>query len=305
MSENLISCTYCNLKTLKFWFNHTSVNSSNKIFPIFKCSSCKGAIVNPTPSNDFLEKFYKSDQNSMEQNITNQTDEDTLQFILNQEKEFPNSTLDAKKIINNITNITNKKIFLDVGAGYGFFSKEAKKANFDVTALELNDNVRKIFKLLNGFEALNKNFNEEFVEENKEKFDIVLLSQVLEHIPIEFNPIKNIYNLLKTGGICVIAVPHFGSTFSMLQGKKDMFITPPEHLNFFSKKALTLIFKKFGFKLLKIETVSRINKNKIKSKFKIFSSIINFILNLFIKFSDRINKGMYIQAYFQKYKNDE
>lgn len=305
MTDHFINCTFCNLKTSKFWFNHISTNPTDRIFSIFMCSSCGGAFVNPAPSKDFLLNFYKSDQNSMENNLSNQTDKDKLQVILNEEKEFPNSTLDAKKIINNITNITNKKIFLDVGAGYGFFSKEAKKANFDVTALELNDNVRKIFKLLNGFEAVNKNFNEEFVEENKEKFDIVLLSQVLEHIPMEFNPIKNIYNLLKTGGICVIAVPHLGSTFSMLQGKKDMFITPPEHLNFFSKKALTLIFKKFGFKLLKIETVSRINKNKIKSKFKIFSPIINFILNLFIKFSDRINKGIYIQAYFQKYKNDE
>lgn len=300
MTENFISCTFCNLKTLKFWFNHISVNSSNKIFPIFKCSSCKGAVVNPTPSNDFLEKFYKSDQNSMEQNIPNQTDEDTLQFILNEEKEFPNSTIDAKKIINNLTKITNQKKFLDVGAGYGFFSREANKANFDVTALELNDNVRKIFKLLNGFEAINKNFNKKFVDENKQKFDVVLLSQVLEHIPMEADPISNIYNLLKPGGICVVAVPHFGSTFSILQGKKDMFIDPPEHLNFFSKKALILIFKKFGFKLIKIETVSRINKNKIKSKFKIFSWIIIFILNLFEKLSNGINRGMYIQAYFKK-----
>ena len=300
MTENFISCTFCNLKTLKFWFNHISVNSSNKIFPIFKCSSCKGAVVNPTPSNDFLEKFYKSDQNSMEQNIPNQTDEDTLQFILNEEKEFPNSTVDAKKIINNLTKITNQKKFLDVGAGYGFFSREANKANFDVTALELNDNVRKIFKLLNGFEAINKNFNKKFVDENKQKFDVVLLSQVLEHIPMEADPISNIYNLLKPGGICVVAVPHFGSTFSILQGKKDMFIDPPEHLNFFSKKALILIFKKFGFKLIKIETVSRINKNKIKSKFKIFSWIIIFILNLFEKLSNGINRGMYIQAYFKK-----
>ncbi len=300
MTENFISCTFCNLKTLKFWFNHVSVNSSNKIFPIFKCSSCKGAVVNPTPSNDFLEKFYKSDQNSMEQNIPNQTDEDTLQFILNEEKEFPNSTIDAKKIINNLTKITNQKKFLDVGAGYGFFSREAKKANFDVTALELNDNVRKIFKLLNGFEAINKNFNKKFVDENKQKFDVVLLSQVLEHIPMEVDPISNIYNLLKHGGICVVAVPHFGSTFSILQGKNDMFIDPPEHLNFFSKKALILIFKKFGFKLIKIETVSRINKNKIKSKFKIFSWIIIFILNLFEKLSNGINRGMYIQAYFKK-----
>jgi len=300
VTENFISCTFCNLKTLKFWFNHISVNSSNKIFPIFKCSSCKGAVVNPTPSNDFLEKFYKSDQNSMEQNIPNQTDEDTLQFILNEEKEFPNSTIDAKKIINNLTKITNQKKFLDVGAGYGFFSREANKANFDVTALELNDNVRKIFKLLNGFEAINKNFNKKFVDENKQKFDVVLLSQVLEHIPMEADPISNIYNLLKPGGICVVAVPHFGSTFSILQGKKDMFIDPPEHLNFFSKKALILIFKKFGFKLIKIETVSRINKNKIKSKFKIFSWIIIFILNLFEKLSNGINRGMYIQAYFKK-----
>jgi len=300
MLKEYINCPFCNFKKNKYWYTYGELDSDRNSYPIYKCISCKSASVIPTPTKEFLENFYKSEQNSMEKNINEESVKQKLDEIILQEKEFPNSTIDARRIIDNLKIITDGKDFLDVGAGYGFFSNEAKKAKFNVRALELNSSVRDIFKLLNNFEAENNNFDEEFVKNNNQKFDIVLLSQVLEHIPLDFNPVKNIYNSLKPNGICAIAVPHFGSSFSILQGKKDMFIDPPEHVNFFSIEGLNNIFKRNGFELVKIETVSRASKKKIASKFKIFSLIINPALTLFIKLSDKINKGMYIQAYYKK-----
>ena len=300
MLKKYINCPFCNLKKNKYWYTYGQFDSDLNSYPIYKCISCKSASVIPAPTKGFLENFYKSEQNSMQKNINKKSVKQKLEEVLLQENEFPNSTIDSQRIINNLKKITDGKDFLDVGAGYGFFSNEAQKAKFNVRALELNSSVRDIFKLLNNFEAENINFDEEFVKINNQKFDIVLLSQVLEHIPLKLNPIKNIYNTLKPNGICVIAVPHFGSTFSILQGKKDMFIDPPEHVNFFSINGLNNIFKRNGFELVKIETVSRVNKKKIASRFKIFSLIINLALTLFIKLSDKINKGMYIQAYYKK-----
>ena len=48
----------------------------------------------------------------------------------------------------------------------------------------------------------------------------------------------NLSAILVPDGIVAVAVPHFGSLLSRLQGKKDMFICPPEHLNFFSRRGL-------------------------------------------------------------------
>ena len=301
-SSSKISCPFCLNYKSKFWFKHIS-KEDNKEYPLYKCTSCKSAFIFPEPSQTYLNEFYSSSKKlSKNRKFINNSYKTKYEFILSQEIRYPNSSVDAKRIINNLSMMEPGRNFLDVGAGYGFFSYEAKKYGFEVTALELNEESRKIFMLMNGFEPLNVVFNEEFANKNAGKFDVILLSQVLEHIPMKSKPISNIYKLLSPRGICVISVPLFRSSISVLQGKNDMFITPPEHLNFFSIKGLRSLLKNNGFDLISFETYSRYDSDKFfeKLKFKLLFLISTKILDFFLYFSDRTNKGMYINSYFRK-----
>ena len=141
-----------------------------------------------------------------------------------------------------------------------------------------------------------------YFKPNLNKFDIVLLSQVLEHIPSPQSAIRNIRSVLKAGGICVIAVPHFGSLVSKIQGIKDMFITPPEHLNFFSLTGLNQAFKNNGFSVLMSHTVSRYDRNKLKNHIKppFLSKLAYRLIASGLHISDVVNRGMFINSYFKK-----
>ena len=115
--------------------------------------------------------------------------------------------------------MTSNKALLDIGAGHGFISNEAKLNNFKVTALEINNERSEIFYKMIRLKTIKKMFNNDFANKNLDTFDVVIVSQLLEHITDTQNFIENIFKVLKKGGICFIAVPNSRSIISMILGK--------------------------------------------------------------------------------------
>jgi 2-polyprenyl-3-methyl-5-hydroxy-6-metoxy-1,4-benzoquinol methylase len=298
-------CPFCNRASSKYWFTHTSKADLSQ-YDLNRCEKCKSAFVFPAPSEEYLKEFYSGEMNSHGGDFDNADAQKNYELILNLEDSFPNSRVDAKRIASFCKKLSSGNDFLDIGAGYGFFTNEAISVGFNCKAIEAGSNNCKVFKLMNGFEPFNQMFDEKFAEDNCNKFDVVLLSQVLEHIPNPQSAIKNIRTVLKSGGICVIAVPHFGSMVSKLQGKKDMFIIPPEHLNFFSLSGLNQAFKNNGFSVLMTHTVSRFDANKLKSRIKslFLSRLIYSLIASGLHISDVANRGMFINSYFKKEHQD-
>ena len=293
-------CPFCRVGRTRYWYTSTS-KSDGKPYPLHVCLSCRGAFVFPIPSEEDLARFYRSSSNSMEGNLDAVSEADRYEQVLREEAEFPNSTLDAQRIAAATKELLGGRgRVLDVGSGYGFFSRALIEAGLDVDAIELNAAERMIYARMNGFEPLDSAFNSEFVGSNAGKYDAVLLSQVLEHLPMCSDPIRNIHGLLRNGGIAVIAVPHFRSYVSRLQGKRDMFITPPEHLNFFTIDGLTKAFVLAGFETLQTETISRYDYNRLRRKLGAAAILPNLALRTFLRASDRRGRGMFINAYFRK-----
>jgi SAM-dependent methyltransferase len=189
-----------------------------------------------------------------------------------------------------------------VGAGNGTFSHVATKRGFRVSAIEPNDNACAVFCEVNDFRPQDRLFNDAFAEECGNSYDVALLSQVLEHMPHPLDTVKNLYTVLRSGGIAAIAVPHFGSFLSQLQGTNDMFVSPPEHLNFFSRRGLTELFLKNGFSLHLIETVSKVPRRRIErlARLRPLGALGWRATYAAMRLSDWCNAGMVLNAYFQK-----
>jgi 2-polyprenyl-3-methyl-5-hydroxy-6-metoxy-1,4-benzoquinol methylase len=98
-------------------------------------------------------------------------------------------------------------------------------------------------------------------------FDVVLLSQVLEHVIEPAETVRHVHAVLNANAMAAIAVPHFGSALSLVMGKRDMFITPPEHLNYFSRQGLVALFGRNGFRLEELSTVSKVPRKRIAKMF--------------------------------------
>ncbi|WP_375314028.1 class I SAM-dependent methyltransferase [Bradyrhizobium sp. A5] len=292
-------CLFCRHPQPEYWFSKRSKHN-NRPYPLFRCSNCGGAFVFPVPSEQELHEFYTSPQSALELSLRADDPLDQYKQAVQEEVEFPNSTVDAKRMAETLKSLAPGTRALDVGSGYGFFSRALLDAGFSVDAIELGEASRKIHARMTGFEPKAEPFDADFARRNSGSYDAILLSQVLEHLPMDADPIGSLHVLLRKNGVCAIAIPHFRSYLSMLQGKGDMFISPPEHLNYFTVKSLDEAFASRGFQAMKFETVSRFDYRKFKKRFGALSPVPSLALKGFLGVSSLMDKGMFINGYFRK-----
>jgi SAM-dependent methyltransferase len=145
-------------------------------------------------------------------------------------------------------------------------------------------------------------FDAAFGQRHAAGFDALLASQLLEHVADPAGAVQEMRRVLKPQGIAAIAVPHFGSALSRLQGRSDMFISPPEHLNFFSRDGLTSLFSRHGFKRERLQTVSKVNRGRIEEALWIpgLSHAAWIGLYAVLRVFEGLGLGMVINAYFRK-----
>ena len=285
-----IFCPACKLAPLDSWFIK---RNKHGLFPICRCRSCHSAFVWPRPDEEKTESFYRD---SSYKNLTSEeVKRDRLIY-------YPTADMDASRLIDRCRRLARGRFLLDIGAGFGEFSMAAKRSGLDVVACEPNPSSRRIFVELNHFEPETGMFDRDLARAYKDRFDIALLSHVLEHANDPEAFVDNLRLVLKDGGIAAVAVPHFGSALSRVQGKRDMFICPPEHLNFFSAIGLVHLFERSGFRILYLETVSKLNRLKIRRivRSPLLSEWAWRGLYRVLNIADSIGWGMVLNAYFGK-----
>ena len=145
---------------------------------------------------------------------------------------------------------------VDLGCGYGHFLKYLKD----------NSNMNRLLGIEPFPEfldyVLSQNINgkvstlEQFANTSTEKFDIVTMVNVLEHLRHPENVIEDISNnLLTENGILLLQVPN---DFNMMQkvaveknNCKEWWFCPPQHLSYFSPTSLENLLKAYGFNSVK------------------------------------------------------
>jgi SAM-dependent methyltransferase len=249
----LSRCPVCG-GAIALWREKTTAHGT---FPICRCKRCGLAFVNPRPTLEFLMRFYTAPGNASHP-AANGT---SLAEVSEEERKFPNSTLDAREMLGRVRALSReagngaKETLLDVGSGYGFFTRQAQELGYEVTAIELGP-ARSITQQMTGVIPLAIPF-EEF-DAGGERFSVIVMSQVLEHV-LDVNLwAARAFDLLKPGGVLAIALPHFGSAVRRLMAQNDPFITPPEHLNFFTAGSLRTLLQRHGFELSATQHRSRI-----------------------------------------------
>ena len=146
--------------------------------------------------------------------------------------------------------ITNKKL-LDFGCGKGIFLSLAKKNAKSVAGLEISrqyvDHLRKKkFKIYDDINLVDQ------------KFDIITLFHVLEHIPDQIDVLKNIKKMLKKKGKLIIEVPSANDVLFNLKAFRN-FSLWSEHLTLHTKLSLSKYLKIAGYKVEKIQLIQRYN----------------------------------------------
>jgi len=289
------SCPICSSSICLWRVKRTS--SAN--YRIDQCQQCGYAFVNPRPSLAYLMNYYSLSGHG-EQHVNK-----SIEMVLEEEEQFPNSTIDAKRIVRTIESIKPvnvSKTLLDIGCGYGFFSREAVRTGYDVTALELASNERQIAIELASIDPIPVSF-EDFPHDSK-RFSVILMSQILEHANDVNLWISKADSLLINGGVLVIALPNFQSIFRKLLQENEPYINPPAHLNFFSRRSLTALLEKHGFTVEATQWVSRIPPKAFERRFSFLGKpglvAINTANTLALRIFDVLRLGMMVNVYAKK-----
>ena len=148
--------------------------------------------------------------------------------------------------------INNSKI-LDFGCGKGRFIQLTQEVSKRSVGVELNKVNREYINDI-GIQCVNH-----LSELNNEKFDLITLNHVFEHLNDPVNILIELKKYLKSDGIIIIEVPHARDllleTFN-LESFKD-FIFWSEHLILHTRESLKSFGRSSGLQVKKIEGFQR------------------------------------------------
>ena len=194
----------------------------------------------PQPIEDHLGQYYKTED------YISHTDSkrNILEYVYHFVRQI---TLKRKvKLISK--HVNSGKELLDIGCGTGDFLYSALKNGWRVSGIEPNEKARAIANAKTNDAVSNS--DKLFKFENN-RFDVITLWHVLEHLPNLEKHIDTINRLLKPGGILIIAVPNFKSYDAQYYKSFWAAYDVPRHLWHFSKSTVVKLFSKYNFELLK------------------------------------------------------
>ena len=178
----------------------------------------------PQPRMDELSGYYES-----EEYISHTDSKKGVMSFLYQ--TIKNYSLKRKLRLINRWNDGPGSI-LDVGAGTGEFLKVAQEGNWKVSGVEVNK--KAIVLAQKKGVALSQNLDDVL----DQRFDVITLWHVLEHLPNLESQIEKLHSLLNDTGVLIIAVPNFKSYDAKYYKEFWAAFDVPRHLWHFSEQSM-------------------------------------------------------------------
>ncbi|MGB7069794.1 MAG: methyltransferase domain-containing protein [Pyrinomonadaceae bacterium] len=219
-------------------------------YPISRCLNCGFVYVSRIPeveNGKVVGEYYTGDRTEIE--AGRKRYEAVTEFLLAE-----------------IARLKAPGKLLDVGCGYGFFLIEAGKKGWAVFGTDLSEVAVEYARVQHGLENVYLSDLAGPIFEDK-KFDVINLTNVLEHVPSPTKTLVDCRNLLDDRGILMVRVPNM--RFNDLKNKILPLLRilgigkggdlcylaspPPVHLAGFSDSTLREYFSKVGLDTIEIK----------------------------------------------------
>ena len=230
-------CPICQSEKLKKITVETQEADCKKNLTVFECENCRVL---------FAEDYRKERKNIYDDNYAAwRKSEDKI------EKEIAHAKIMAFKSqikeIEKLINLKNKKI-IDIGTGNGYLLEALKNLGCNCYGTEISEYSAEVSskkfpgKIFEG-ELKNAEYKNEF-------FDVIFLTDVLEHLNNPSETISEARRILKSDGLIFIISPNAESITRKIFGKR-WFQFKYEHIFYFNRKSLNYLLQKEGFEIIK------------------------------------------------------
>ncbi len=235
-SEFNFQCSCCNGRIGEKIYDGLTSVYTNQPWGLIKCDTCTNIITYPVPDENLLSDIYT---NSYQYSV---------HLLIYDEKKMR-----AKKLSEFIKQKCSKSEHtsaLEIGCLYGYLL-QCLKADYKVKGIELD---KEAVKYCNGQSLDVKETSvEDFLSKQNEKFDIVILSHVFEHILKPKDILQGLRKILSKDGKLIISVPNSDSICRKVFRRYWGWWQVPVHINHFNENALRRIANENNFDVVDVK----------------------------------------------------
>lgn len=239
--EQIITCAICGKDSFSVYLESHDYFLSKERFTIVTCDNCEFLFLNPRPDAVEISNYYKSEEYISHSN--------TKRGVINKIYHIIRKRNHEKKY-KLIQNLKRKGTLLDIGCATGEFLNYCKNNGWTVIGVEPDGDAQKFAKTQYNLDV----FPESLLKETPtNKFDVISMWHVLEHVHLLQQRMEQIKNYLKNDGVVIIAVPNATCKDAEIYKKFWAGYDLPRHLYHFTQKSILELLKKNEFTL--IETI--------------------------------------------------
>jgi len=224
----LLPCPACAERT-----EHRHLFSKNEC-DIFQCEAC--GLARAEVSNFDPRRYYTSDYFSGA-HPDGYADYRSAEPILR--REFAHT-------VGLVRRLRATGRLLEIGCAYGFFLEEARPF-YDVAGMEIAEDAAD-FCRQRGLNVLTGEVDESSLA-RLGPMDVIMLLDVIEHLPDPQETLSLCRSHLNPGGIVVITTGDFASLYARLSGPHWRLMTPPQHLWYFTPESMRRLSRSLGLRL--------------------------------------------------------
>jgi 2-polyprenyl-3-methyl-5-hydroxy-6-metoxy-1,4-benzoquinol methylase len=201
------------------------------------CTNCHAYYLATMPTESELVSYYKNDYYQ-------------LPYFLDQIKGIfrRSRSVSQAHYIQNAIHLRGGSV-LEVGACDGMLLKQFAVEN-RVVGIELSDKYRELAKSKYNIDLLDVSF-----VDYKGKFNLVIMSHVLEHFPDIGGTVKKVKDLLKPGGLFFVEVPNSPLPVERTASELKYYLHGAHTFNFTVKSLRTLLLN-YGFEIISLDRVT-------------------------------------------------
>lgn len=206
-----------------------------EFYRVLKCNECGLVYCSPRPSEQITFDSYSEVCDSV------------------YKEQEHGRILTFEKLLKELETYRKEKgKLLDIGASTGVFLNCAAGRGWDVQGIEpsvwCTEEASKK-ELLKG-RIVSGTYRD--IEKFSDKFDVISMWDVIEHLHDPMNALETCAGKLKDGGLLALTTIDIGSLFAKISGKRWPWLMKM-HLYYFDRKTIEAYLKESGFELLAVK----------------------------------------------------
>jgi len=240
VKNECVICGGCNCKVI---FKNYPGFVENTFFDIWKCNDCDSHFIITTNEIKKIYEIIYSNANTFGYDryyryATNvkKTDNPLKFLAFNESTYYP--------VYEFLKGKVHLKI-LEVGCSYGYLSYALHKSGFNVQAIDIANDAINYARKNFGDYYFNMNIND-YSKQTNEKFDLIIATEVIEHLEEPNDFLDTCISLLKQEGNILLTTPDKDYSRKDAVWQTDL---PPVHISWIGKKGIKTLAEKHNLEL--------------------------------------------------------